>query len=53
MDFVLTFFQDVVKKIEKTPTSGSDKPVKDVVIADSGTLPVDKPFEVSKEEVTV
>merc|ERR1712168_490697 len=42
---------DVVRKIEKTKTDGSDKPLKEVVIADSGSLPVDKPFEVTKEEV--
>ena len=44
-------FQDVVKKIEKTKTDAGDKPVKDVVIADCGSLPVDKPFEVPKDEV--
>ncbi|KAG8199466.1 hypothetical protein JTE90_000331 [Oedothorax gibbosus] len=42
----------VVRKIESSKVSGSDKPVKEVVIADSGTLPVDKPFAVSKEEAT-
>ncbi|KAL9987175.1 hypothetical protein ACROYT_G001433 [Oculina patagonica] len=40
---------DVVKKIEKTNTDGRDRPVKEVKIADSGSLPVDKPFPVKKE----
>uniref|UniRef100_A0A3B4B2Z7 Peptidyl-prolyl cis-trans isomerase n=1 Tax=Periophthalmus magnuspinnatus TaxID=409849 RepID=A0A3B4B2Z7_9GOBI len=43
---------DVVKKIESTKTDGRDKPLKDVVISDCGTLPVDKPFGVTKEGVT-
>lgn len=44
-------FQDVVRKIEDTKTGSNDRPVKEVVIADSGDLPVDKPFEVEKEAV--
>merc|ERR1712071_201127 len=39
----------VVRKIENTKTDGRDKPAKDVVIADSGSLPVDAPFAVTKE----
>jgi peptidyl-prolyl cis-trans isomerase B (cyclophilin B) len=39
----------VVRKIEQTKTDGRDKPSKDVVIADSGSLPVETPFAVSKE----
>jgi len=35
---------DVVKKIEATKTNGRDQPVLNVVIANSGTLPVDAPF---------
>uniref|UniRef100_A0A1Q3F9U1 Peptidyl-prolyl cis-trans isomerase n=1 Tax=Culex tarsalis TaxID=7177 RepID=A0A1Q3F9U1_CULTA len=40
----------VVRKIEKTATNGRDKPVQDVVIADSGSLPVDAPFAVEKAD---
>uniref|UniRef100_A0A8C6TU77 Peptidyl-prolyl cis-trans isomerase n=1 Tax=Neogobius melanostomus TaxID=47308 RepID=A0A8C6TU77_9GOBI len=40
------------EKIESTKTDSRDKPLKDVMIADCGTLPVDKPFAVSKEPVT-
>ncbi|XP_031549463.1 peptidyl-prolyl cis-trans isomerase B-like [Actinia tenebrosa] len=38
----------VVRKIENTPLSGS-QPIKDCVIVDSGTLPLDKPFNIEKE----
>lgn len=41
---------NVVRKIEKTATDGRDKPVQDVVIADSGSLPVDAPFAVEKSD---
>ncbi|ORY95268.1 cyclophilin B complexed with [d-ser8]-cyclosporin [Syncephalastrum racemosum] len=37
---------DVVKKIEGTKTSRRDKPEVDIVIADSGELPVDEPKHV-------
>merc|ERR1711872_119785 len=47
----VTSGMDVVQAIEQTKTDGTDKPVQDVEIADSGSLPVDKPFEVTKEEV--
>lgn len=40
---------DVVRKIENNPTSSGDKPVKEVVIKDCGSLPVDTPFAVEKE----
>jgi peptidyl-prolyl cis-trans isomerase B (cyclophilin B) len=40
---------DVVRKIESTKTSARDKPEKDVVIADSGSIAVDKPFAVDKK----
>lgn len=43
------FLQDVVRKIENNPTSSGDKPVKEVVIKDCGSLPVDTPFAVEKE----
>jgi len=39
----------VVRKIEKTSTGANDRPVKDVIIKASGTLPVEKPFSVEKE----
>nr|UMA82408.1 venom-related protein peptidyl-prolyl isomerase [Conus ebraeus]UMA82683.1 venom-related protein peptidyl-prolyl isomerase [Conus ebraeus] len=42
----------VVRKIEGTRTGDRDKPVKDVVIVDSGSLPVDEPFSVSKDPVS-
>ncbi|CAD5118680.1 DgyrCDS7365 [Dimorphilus gyrociliatus] len=38
---------DVVRKIENTKTS-SDRPVSEVVIADCGSLPVEKPFAVER-----
>ncbi|KAI6228460.1 Peptidyl-prolyl cis-trans isomerase [Aphelenchoides besseyi] len=40
---------DVVRKIESTPTRPGDSPSQDVVIADSGEIPVSSPIEVSKE----
>lgn len=40
---------DVVRKIEKTKTDGRDRPLKDVIIAESGTIEVEKPFAVAKE----
>jgi peptidyl-prolyl cis-trans isomerase B (cyclophilin B) len=41
---------DVVRKIEAGATDNRDKPVKDVVIADSGSLAVDTPFAVEKTD---
>ena len=38
----------VVRKIERVETDSRDKPIKDVVIADCGSLPVDAPFAVDK-----
>lgn len=43
---------DVVRKIESTKTDNRDKPVKDVVIADSGAESISDPFSVSKEDAT-
>ena len=40
---------DVVRKIEQTKTGPMDRPEKDVVISDCGTLPLDEPFTVAKE----
>ena len=45
--------QKVVKKIEGTKTDSSDRPLKDVVIANSGVLTVEKPFPVAREPVEV
>lgn len=41
---------DVVRKIEDTKTDGRDKPVKDVVIADCGSIPVEEQFAVEKDD---
>lgn len=41
--------QDVVRKVENTKTDSRDKPLKDVVIADCGTIEVEKPFAIAKE----
>lgn len=38
-----------MRKIEKTVTGANDRPVKDVVIADTETEVVSEPFSVSKE----
>ena len=40
---------DVVRKIENTKTGRGDAPIAPVEIVDCGGLPVDEPFEVSKE----
>jgi len=42
---------DVVRTIENVAKGAGDKPSKDVVIADCGSLPVDTPFSVPKEPV--
>ena len=46
---ISTLFQDVVRKIEKQETGANNKPKKDCVIADSGTLPVEEAFHVEKK----
>ena len=38
-----------MRKIEQTKTGPMDRPEKDVVISDSGVLPLDEPFTVDKE----
>ncbi|XP_019877809.1 peptidyl-prolyl cis-trans isomerase B [Aethina tumida] len=43
---------NVVRKIEATQTDGRDRPIKDVVIADSGVEDVPEPFSVSKDDAT-
>jgi cyclophilin family peptidyl-prolyl cis-trans isomerase len=43
---------DVVRTIEKNPTSGSDKPTKEVKIVDCGAEEVAEPFAVAKEDAT-
>lgn len=40
----------VVRKIEALATDSRDKPTKDVVIADSGSIPVAEPFSVEKAD---
>jgi len=42
---------DIVKKIESTDVSGSDRPIKDVTIVASGEIPVNPPFETDKAGV--
>lgn len=41
---------NVVRKIEAVSTDSRDKPSKDVVIADSGSIPVSEPFSVEKTD---
>ena len=48
-DYFIDSNKDVVRQIERTETGERDRPVKDVVIKDSGILPVDEPFHVDKE----
>jgi peptidyl-prolyl cis-trans isomerase B (cyclophilin B) len=40
---------DVVRQIERSPKDARDRPNKDVVIADSGSIPVETPFTVAKK----
>lgn len=40
----------VVRAIEASKTDGRDRPVEDVVIADSGVLAVDAPFSTEKAD---
>ncbi len=40
----------VVRAVEKNPTDGRDKPVKDVVIVNCGAEEVDDPFAVTKDD---
>jgi peptidyl-prolyl cis-trans isomerase B (cyclophilin B) len=44
---------DVVRKIESTKTDSRDKPVQDVTIADSGIIPVEEPFSVTRDDATM
>jgi peptidyl-prolyl cis-trans isomerase B (cyclophilin B) len=39
----------VVRQIENSEKDGRDRPLKDAVIADCGSLPVDTPFAVPRE----
>lgn len=43
---------DVVRKVESTPTDSRDKPQSEVKIVDSGVLPVESPFSVTKDDAT-
>ncbi len=40
-----------MRKIENSRTGANDRPAEEVAIADSGDLPVEKPFDVEKEAV--
>jgi len=42
---------DVVRKVEETKTKPGDRPSEDVVITDSGELPLAAPFETAKAPV--
>lgn len=44
---------DVVRKIESEKTDARDRPEKEVKIEDSGTLPVEEPFSVTKDDAVV
>jgi peptidyl-prolyl cis-trans isomerase B (cyclophilin B) len=43
---------NVIKKVENNPTDGRDRPLKEVKIVNSGTIPVDEPFAVEKADAT-
>lgn len=43
-------FQNVVRKIENQSTDSGDHPKKKVVIKKSGSLPVETPFSVTKDD---
>lgn len=43
---------DVVKAVEANPTAAGDKPIKEVVIAASGSYDVDTPFAVTKDDAS-
>lgn len=38
--------------MEKASTDNRDKPSKDIIIAECGIIPVDKPFPVAKTDAT-
>lgn len=48
---VIVSGMDVVRKIENSEKDGRDKPLKDVVIADCGSLEVASPYTVERESV--
>jgi len=41
---------ETVRKMEGTQTDGRDKPIRDIVIVDSGAETVEEPFAVTKED---
>lgn len=43
----------VVRKVESLKTDARDRPVDEVKIADSGIIPVDEPFAVTREDATL
>lgn len=50
LHFISYRLQSVVRRIESTKTKSGDRPEQDVVIYDCGTLPVDTPFSVDKND---
>lgn len=42
----------VLRTIESTETNERDRPIQDVVISASGTIPVDRPFRVERESAS-
>lgn len=40
---------EVVRKIESVSTNDKDQPTREIVIADSGVIAVEKPFDVARE----
>lgn len=42
----------VVRLIEASPTDAMDHPTEDVIIAKSGELPLDKPFDATPTDAT-
>lgn len=48
--YFIRLTQDIIRTIEKTKTDSRDKPAKDVVIADSGSIPVEEPFPLPEDK---
>lgn len=44
---------NIIRQIENSRTDGRDRPAEDVVIEDSGSIPVSEPFSVDKTDATV
>jgi hypothetical protein len=41
---------NIVRRIEATPTLAGDRPEQNVLITESGHIPVEDPFSVEKED---